>query len=81
MIPKAITFDQILVLIGNKIYVARHIRREKITTAAANIGISHPVLSQIENGRYKSLSIHTLFKVCDYYDIHLQDMLAGVLVV
>lgn len=72
-----VNFDQILVLIGNKIYLARHTRREKITTAAANIGISHPVLSQIENGRYKSLSIHTLFKVCDYYGIHLQDILVG----
>ncbi len=77
MDSKTASLDQILVLIGNKIYVARHTRREKITTAAANIGISHPVLSQIENGRYKSLSIQTLFKVCDYYDIDLQEILVG----
>lgn len=68
-------FWHFLKYIGNRIYLARHARREKITTAANNIGISHPTLSQIENGRYKPLSVKLICKILYYYELELGEFL------
>lgn len=61
--------------IGFKLYTKRHLKREKITVAAHNIGVSHPVLSQIENGRYTALSFKLLSKIADYYEMSIQELL------
>lgn len=61
--------------IGLKLYTKRHMKREKITVAAHNIGVSHPVLSQIENGRYNALSLKLLSKIADYYEMPIQELL------
>ncbi len=62
-------FEQVLEHIGYQFYVARHQKRETITCVAKNIGVSHPVISKIENGRYKSISLQLIIKLMDYYSI------------
>jgi transcriptional regulator with XRE-family HTH domain len=69
------TLNEMLISIGHKLYITRHSRREKITTVANNVGISHPVISQIENGRYTGLSLKLLDKIAAYYGMSLSDLL------
>lgn len=40
---------------------------QKLTTIEEAIGVSHTVISRIENGRYPCLNLHTLQKLSDYY--------------
>jgi len=69
------SLEPILQAIGDKLYSERHNRREKITWVASNIGVSHPVISKIEHGRYKCLSIELLCKLADYYHLSVEDLL------
>jgi transcriptional regulator with XRE-family HTH domain len=39
---------------------------------AADIGITHPIISKIENGRYPTLQLNLLIKLCNHYKITLQ---------
>ncbi|MES2704752.1 MAG: helix-turn-helix transcriptional regulator [Bacteroidota bacterium] len=63
--------------IGSKLYSIRHSRNEKLTSVASSIGFSHTVISQIENGRYKGLSIKTLHQLASYYKVPLEEILAS----
>src|SRR5690606_12661195 len=51
-------------------------RKETLQSVAADIGITHPIISKIENGRYKSLQIGLLVKLCNHYKITLQQALS-----
>jgi transcriptional regulator with XRE-family HTH domain len=64
-------------LIGGKLRSIRHSRNEKIIVVASNIGVSHAVISQIEHGRYKGLSVKTLFLLADYYKISVEELLSA----
>lgn len=64
----------VLSKIGYKFYVARHIKREKITSVASNIGVSHPVISKIENGTYKPLTIDLVYRLMSYYNLSFSDL-------
>jgi transcriptional regulator with XRE-family HTH domain len=68
-------FEEKLQQIGYKLYMARHARREKMQTVAKAVGVSYPVISRIENGRYKGLSSALLFKLSDYYGISINEMI------
>ncbi len=70
-VPVQAAFEDLLKKIGNKLYDIRHSRREKITNVANGVGVSHPVISLIENGRYKSLTFNLLHKICEYYEVEL----------
>ena len=78
MVPKnyPAEFDLLLENVGYKLHMARHAKREKITSVACNIGVSHPVISQIENGRYYGLTLKLLCKLSDYYGMSLNDLLS-----
>jgi transcriptional regulator with XRE-family HTH domain len=54
---------------GHKLYLLRHEKRQKKTSVAKDIGISHPAISQIENGRYRALSFQLLCKTVSYYNV------------
>src|SRR5690554_5608510 len=41
-----------------------------------HIGITHPVISKIENGRYENLQLGLLVKLCNHYNISLQQALS-----
>jgi transcriptional regulator with XRE-family HTH domain len=43
---------------------------------AADIGITHPIISKIENGRYPNLQLNLLVKLCNHYNITLQQALS-----
>jgi len=62
-------------VIGEKTYILRHSKRLKITTVANAIGVSHPVISQIENGRYKALSLRLLFRIAEFYEVPIWDLI------
>lgn len=69
------SLTQVFEQIGSKLYSIRHARNEKITAVAHHIGVSHAVISQIENGRYKGLSVKMLFLIAEYYNVSLYDIL------
>ncbi|RYE21833.1 MAG: XRE family transcriptional regulator [Sphingobacteriales bacterium] len=64
-----------LELIGNNLYFLRHARKLKMTVVAQSVGVSHPVISQIENGRYTALSVGLLLKLSELYNVTLDDLM------
>ena len=66
---------EIYLLIGQKLRQKRKIRDEKIQAVERATGISHSVISRIENGRYEMLSLRAIIKLTDYYGIALLDIL------
>lgn len=67
--------NQVLETIGNRLYTIRHQKREKLTSVATAIGISHPVISLVENGRYKGLTLDLLLRICNHYSISMEELL------
>lgn len=60
--------------IGYKLFLERQKRKETLYSVATSIGVTHPIISQIENGRYKSLNIKILHKLTKYYNIQFIDL-------
>lgn len=71
------SLEDMLVHIGNEFYRERHLKKLKITSVGSEIGISHAVISRIENGRYYSLTIALMCKLALFYDIPLSRLLPG----
>lgn len=63
--------------IGDILYQARHARKEKITSVAKNIGVSHTVISKIENGKYPALSLQLLHRLVKYYKLDKEIVVSG----
>jgi len=61
--------------IGEKLRNTRHLRSEKLATVAEGTGLSHTVLSQVENGRYLCLSFDLLFRILNYYQLDISAVL------
>jgi len=53
--------------IGHRIRKLREEKDIKLQTAAAEIGISHPQLSKIENGKHPAVKHTTLMDIARYY--------------
>lgn len=68
-------FEKCLLNVGQRIADARHLRAEKEETVAKAIGVTHAVISRIENGRYKSLKLETLIKLCNHLNIPVAEIL------
>lgn len=47
---------------------------QKIFAVASSIGVTHPVISKIENGRYFSLNLRLLFILIEYYKLEIKDI-------
>lgn len=69
---KTIEIQALLSTLGQNLHTIRNARKETLQSVAADIGISHPVISKIENGRYPTLQIGLLVKLCNHYKITLQ---------
>jgi transcriptional regulator with XRE-family HTH domain len=67
-------YKEHLAIIGKKVSIARHLRSEKMTSVASALGISHAVISQIENGRYYGLKMVMLIKLSEHLKIPLSDL-------
>jgi len=69
---KTIEFQSLLTTIGQNLHTIRNARKETLQSVASDIGITHPVISKIENGRYPTLQLNLLIKLCNHYKITLQ---------
>jgi transcriptional regulator with XRE-family HTH domain len=66
---------ELLVRIGQNLHQVRIRRNEKILTVALSIHISQSVISQVENGTYKCVSLTVLEKFADYYKLSIDDIM------
>lgn len=71
---KQTDIKQLLVEVGDALYHLRHLKKQKITSVSSDIGISHAVISRIENGRYNSLTLALLHKLAVYYDVPITSL-------
>jgi transcriptional regulator with XRE-family HTH domain len=73
---KKIDAGALLTTIGQNLHTIRNARKETLQAVASEIGITHPIISKIENGRYPSLQLNLLLKLCNHYTITLQQVLS-----
>lgn len=73
---KNIDISTLLIVIGQNLHTIRNARKETLQAVATDIGITHPIISKIENGRYPSLQLKLLVKLCNHYSISLQQVLS-----
>jgi len=52
---KTIEINSLLTTIGQNLHTIRNARKETLQSVAADIGITHPIISKIENGRYPQI--------------------------
>lgn len=71
---KEIDISRLLTVIGQNLHTIRNARKETLQAVASEIGITHPIISKIENGRYDSLQLSLLVKLCNHYNISLQQV-------
>lgn len=73
---KKIDISSLLTTIGHNLHTIRNARKETLQAVASDIGVTHPIISKIENGRYASLQIGLLIKLCNHYNITIQQALS-----
>jgi transcriptional regulator with XRE-family HTH domain len=73
---KHIDISSLLTTIGQNLHTIRNARKETLQAVASDIGITHPIISKIENGRYPTLQLNLLVKLCNHYNISLQQTLS-----
>ncbi len=72
---KPLNISLLLINIGQNLHTIRNARKETLQSVAASIGVTHPILSKVENGRYKTLQIDLLIKLCNHYQVSLQQIM------
>ena len=70
-----IILDEVLSAIGKNLHTIRNGKGETLQMVAKEIEISHPVLSQIENGRYHSLGLSQIVSLCNHYNMTIDEVL------
>ena len=73
---KSIDINALLSTLGHNLHTIRNARKETLQSVAESIGITHPVISKIENGRYPNLQLNLLIKLCNHYNVTLQQALS-----
>ncbi|MEO7045686.1 MAG: helix-turn-helix transcriptional regulator [Ferruginibacter sp.] len=71
---KDIVIDEMLISLGRNISAIRNAKRETQFGVAKSIGVTHPVVSKIENGSY-NITIELLVKLCNHFKITLQQVM------
>lgn len=72
---KHIDTNALLTTIGQNLHTIRNARKETLQAVASEIGITHPIISKIENGRYPNIQLNLLIKLCNHYKVTLQQIL------
>lgn len=72
---KNIILEELLTTIGGNIHTIRSARKETLEVAAEAVGVKHPTLSKVENGRYPGLDIALLVKLCNHFKVPMQQIL------
>ncbi|HEY9177564.1 MAG TPA: helix-turn-helix domain-containing protein [Flavipsychrobacter sp.] len=65
------SLEQLLSQLGSELYYQRHTTKQKLISVSKSVGVSHAVISRIENGRYEPLTLSLLKRLTDYYQIPL----------
>ena len=73
---KQIDIAAMLTETGSNLHTIRNARKETLQTVASAINITHPIISKIENGRYDALTLSLLIKLCNHYQVSLQQVLS-----
>jgi transcriptional regulator with XRE-family HTH domain len=71
---KHIDTNALLTTIGRNLHTIRNARKETLQAVASEIGITHPIISKIENGRYPNIQLNLLIKLCNHYKVTLQQV-------
>ena len=71
---KHIDTNALLTTIGQNLHTIRNARKETLQAVASEIGITHPIISKIENGRYPNIQLNLLIKLCNHYKVTLQQV-------
>ena len=69
------TLLPLLKRIGDRLHELRHSRREKLIAIEMALGINHGTVSEIEHGKYTSLSLATVAKFADYYGVSVESLI------
>lgn len=72
---KKIDSQEVLNTIGENIHTIRNAKKEILDSAAKAIGMTHPTLSKIENGRYPGLTIELIVSICNHFNVTLQQII------
>jgi transcriptional regulator with XRE-family HTH domain len=72
----ATDLNTLLKTIGQNLHTIRNARKETLQAVASDIGTTHPVISKIENGQSKNLTLSLLIKLCNHYNIPLHQVLS-----
>jgi transcriptional regulator with XRE-family HTH domain len=60
---KQIDTNALLTTIGHNLHTIRNARKETLQAVAAEIGITHPIISKIENGTVSEYSIEFINQI------------------
>lgn len=71
---KHIDTNALLTTIGRNLHTIRNARKETLQAVASEIGVTHPIISKIENGRYPNIQLNLLIKLCNHYKVTLQQV-------
>lgn len=71
-----IDISSLLLTISNNLHTIRNARKETLKAVAVSIGVTHPIISKVENGRYPNLQLGLLVKLCNHYNVSLQQILS-----
>lgn len=72
---KTINHIALLTSIGKNLHTIRNSRKETLQSVASSIGVTHPIISKVENGNYKTLQLGFLIKLCNHYEVSLQQIM------
>lgn len=72
---KELDINTLLNNCGHNLHTIRNARKETLQSVASDIGVTHPIISKIENGRYPNLQLNLLIKLCNHYKVTLQQIL------
>lgn len=67
--------QEVLKTIGENIHTVRNAKKETLDCAAKAIGMTHPTLSKIENGRYPGLTMELIITICNHFKVTLQQII------
>jgi transcriptional regulator with XRE-family HTH domain len=68
--------NDVLTTIGQNVYTLRQKENEKLTTVAKSVGVTHSVISKIENSNYESLNLKLLVQIANHFNVPLNTILS-----
>ena len=68
--------NEVLSTIGQNVYTLRQKENEKLTTVAKSVGVTHSVISKIENSSYESLNLKLLVQKANHFNVPLNTILS-----